>query len=262
MPSRKLILKFAALALLRAAAAHAQDPFEIQVYEYDTVKRGMWNLETHLNYIGKGTKEFEGTVAPTNNQFHMTYELTAGLSKNWELAGYLVTARRPGNPMEYAGWRVRPRFKIPQEWNWPVKVSMSFEVGFPRQIYEENKVTLELRPIIEKSWGKWQLDVNPTVGRALKGPGTSEGFDFEPAVRMAYAVRPKLDLSTEYYGSTGPVFHWLPGHEQVHQFYPGGDWQLKQNLVLNFGVGMAATSTGNKLVYKIRIGWQFGKESI
>jgi len=255
-------LKYAAPLFLIAAAgiARAQDPFEIQVYEYQTVQRGMWNLETHLNYIGKGAKEYEGTVAPTNNQVHLTYELTAGLSKNWELAGYLVTARRPSNPMEFVGWRVRPRFKIPAEWNWPVKVSMSFEVGFPRQHFEEDQITLELRPIIEKSWGRWQLDVNPTVGRSLKGPGTSEGFDFEPAVRIAYAVHPKLDLSTEYYASLGPVFNWLPATEQVHQFYPGGDWQLTPHLVFNFGLGMAATPTGNQLVYKVRLGWQFGRE--
>ena len=262
MPSIKAVLPAILLLIPSARWACAQDPFEIQVYEYQTVQRGMWNLETHLNYIAKGTKVYEGPVAPTHDQFHMTYELTAGLSKNWELAGYLVTARRPGNPMEYAGWRVRPRFKIPEEWNWPVKVSMSFEVGFPREHYEENGVTLELRPIIEKSWGKWQLDVNPVVGHALRGPGTDEGFDFEPAVRLAYTILPKLDLSTEYYGSTGPVFHWLPGHEQVHQFYPGGDWQFTKNLVLNFGVGMAATPTGSQLVYKIRIGWQFGKDSL
>jgi hypothetical protein len=36
----------------------------------------MWNLETHINYIGKGTKFFECAVAPTSNQFHLTFELT------------------------------------------------------------------------------------------------------------------------------------------------------------------------------------------
>ena len=36
----------------------------------------MWSLETHINYIGKGTKFFEGAVAPTSNQFHLTFELT------------------------------------------------------------------------------------------------------------------------------------------------------------------------------------------
>lgn len=79
------------LFLLTAVSeARAQDPFEIQVYEYETVPKGMWNLETHINYVGKGTRKFEGPVAPTNNQFHLTFELTRGVTENFEMAGYLI----------------------------------------------------------------------------------------------------------------------------------------------------------------------------
>src|SRR5437867_6531206 len=115
----------AALFLFGAClCALAQDAFEIQVYEYETVPKGMWNLETHLNYIGRGTKEFEGPVAPTNNQFHMTYELTRGITNTFEMAGYLVLARRPGGgAMDFAGWRLRPRMRFPTSWRLPVDVS-------------------------------------------------------------------------------------------------------------------------------------------
>ena len=125
----------------------AQDPFEIQVYEYDTVPKGMWNLETHLNYIGSGTRSFDTTVAPTNNQSHFTFELTRGLTDHFELAGYLVLGRRVGEGLEYAGWRVRPRVSLPRSWHLPIHISLSGEVGFPRDLYEENSVTLEVRPI-------------------------------------------------------------------------------------------------------------------
>ena len=120
----------------------AQDPFEIQVYEYDTVPKGMWNLETHFNYIGSGTTSFDGPVAPTNNQSHFTFELTRGLTDHFELAGYLVLARRVGEGLEYTGWRVRPRVSLPRSWHLPIDISLSGEVGFPRDLYEENSVTL------------------------------------------------------------------------------------------------------------------------
>jgi hypothetical protein len=84
----KPFLMLAVLALI-ALTVQAQDPFEIQIYEYETVPKGMWNLETHINYIGKGTKSFEGPVAPTNNQFHLTYELTRGITDHFETAGDL-----------------------------------------------------------------------------------------------------------------------------------------------------------------------------
>jgi hypothetical protein len=250
---------FLLFLLSSAPEARAQDPFEIQVYEYETVPKGMWSLETHLNFIGKGTKTFEGTVAPTDNQFHLTFELTRGLTDNVEMAGYLVLAHRPDGGLDFAGWRLRPRVSLPKSWQLPVDVSMSVEFGFPQKQYEENSVTLELRPIIEKKIGKFQLDINPVFGRALSGPGTSEGWDFEPGVRLAYSVTKKLDLSLEYYGGTGPLGDLLPTNEQVHQLFPGGDLQISDKIVWNFGIGVGMTDGGNKLVYKSRIGILFGK---
>jgi hypothetical protein len=45
--------------------------------------------------------------------------------------------------------------------------------------------------------------------------------------------------------------------EQVHQFYPGADIKLSESVVWNVGVGVAATESGNQLVYKTRIGILF-----
>jgi len=243
-----------------ALAVHAQDPFEIQVYEYETVPKGMWNLETHINFAGKGTKFFEGPVAPTNHQFHLTFELTHGITNNFEMAGYLVLAARPDGGAEFAGWRLRPRLSLPKAWHLPVDVSISGEVGFPRKVYEENSVTFELRPIIEKKLGRWQIDFNPVIARALRGPGKHEGWEFEPGLRIGYRVSEKLDLSLEYYGATGPLHDPLPRDEQVHQVYPGWDYQLSKNVVWNFGIGVGVTEAGNRLVYKSRIGYLFGKK--
>ena len=250
------------MALVVAAIGLAQDPFEIQIYEYETVPKRMWNLETHLNFIGKGTKDYEGPVAPTNSQFHMTYELTRGLTDHFELAGYLVTAKRPsGGAWDFVGWRVRPRFRLPQSWKLPFLFSLSTEVAFPRKIYEENSATLELRPILEKKWGRFQMDLNPVIGRALRGPGTHDGWDFEPGVRLAWSLTSRFEPTLEYYGSTGRPFHPLPRREQAHQFYPGADIQIKENVVWNIGIGVAATPAGNQLVYKMRIGFLFGPKA-
>src|SRR4051794_14378968 len=195
------LLWMCAVAAL-APAARAQDPFEIQVYESELVPKGMWNLETHTNFTGRGTKEFEGRIAPSHHQFHLTYELTHGITDWFEMAGYLVLAHRTGpqGGWDYAGWRVRPRVAAPEAWHWPVGVSLSLEFGFPKPAYEEAKTTFELRPIIEKKWNRVQLDINPTFGRAVRGPGTDDGWDFEPAVRLAYKATKRFEPSLEYYG--------------------------------------------------------------
>lgn len=253
-------MKLAAF-LLFTLGALAQDNFEIQVYEWETVPKGRWNLETHLNFVAKGTKEWDGPVAPNNQQTHLTYELTHGITEHFELAGYLVLAVRPGVPSmwEYAGARIRPRVSLPKEWGLPVDVSISAEFGFPRKVYEENSVTFELRPIFEKKIGHWQFDVNPTFTRALRGPTASEGWGFEPAVRVAYELNKRFEPSFEYYGGISPLSNLPPAHEQAHLFYPGCDIHLRENVVWNLGIGWAATPVGEQFVIKTRLGVEFGR---
>jgi hypothetical protein len=240
-----------AIAAVIAAAAlarplSAQDPFEIQVYEYDLVPVGVWNLETHLNHTARASLGFN------KNESHVTFELTRGISKHFEFAAYLLTSYRE-DKTNLVGWHLRPRFTLPENWL-PVKVSWSTEVGFPSdKSYEDADVTLELRPILEKSFGKWQVDVNPVFGRAWGGPEAGQ-WDFEPDGRVGYEATPKLDLSLEYYGSMRAI----NDPHKVHQIFPNADIQLRENLVWNVGVGFGATNVGNQLVYKMRLGWMFG----
>jgi hypothetical protein len=247
---------FAFCLLCAAVPVVAQDPFEIQVYEYVTVKKGFWDLEAHLNQIARGERLQSGTVAPTQDQTHLTFELTRGITDYFELAGYLVTARRHGVNGELVGWRVRPRFRIP-EGKLPFKFSLSTEFGFPKNTYEEAEITFELRPIVEWEMKGIDVDVNPTLGRSIRGPGASAGWDFEPGLRLGLPSSGKLQWSFEYYGSTGEVTNPLPFKQQVHQFVPGFDYDFNDNVMLNVGVGVGATGAGNTLVFKTRLGWLF-----
>jgi hypothetical protein len=70
-------------------------------------------------------------------------------------------------------------------------------------------------------------------------------------------VTKKLDLSVEYYGAYGPVKNFLPSNQQVQQIFGGGDLQLNENVVVNFGIGVGATDAGNRTVLKGRLGWLF-----
>jgi len=250
-------LRIAALLLLAPAAAWAQDAFEIQVYEYPTVPAGRWDLETHLNYVAKGSTVASGGVAATEHQTHLTFELTRGITPFFEMAGYLVLANVPGEGPDFAGWRLRPRISAPAQWHLPVGLSLSVEVGFPQPAYEADSITLEVRPVIEGTMGPVQIDLNPVLGRALKGPGTSEGWAFEPSARLGFTVAPPVDLSVEYYGALGPATDWLPSGEQVHQFFLGGDVTLTPDIVWNLGVGLAATDAGDQAILKTRLGWIF-----
>jgi hypothetical protein len=248
----------AALCLLFIGLAQAQDPFEIHVYEYETLRRGQFTFETHLNYVGKGNRTLEGPLAPFQDQLHMTFELTAGLTDSASLGFMQLNARRVGHPLEYAGWRVLPHFYVPRSWHWPMDVGLVAEFSFQKTTFEENSRRVELRPILEKSFGRFQIDFNPVFERALHGPGTRDGWNFEPAARIGYEASQRFTPSLEYYSAWGPVPSFVPGSEQIHQILPGGDVKFGKNVVWSFGLGVGATSTGNRLVYKSRFEVSFG----
>jgi hypothetical protein len=246
--------------IFSASLLCAQDPFEIHVYEYETLKPGQFTLEQHLNYVGRGTRTYEGTVAPTNNQLHMTYELTAGVTDQFSIGAMQLNALRTGGDgLEYAGWRVLPHLYVPRSWGWPVDFGLVTEFSFQNTAYEENSRRVEVRPILEKSFGALQIDFNPVFERALHGPGTRRGWNFEPAARIGYEAGRRFTPSLEYYSSLGPVRRFSPGDEQIHLFYPGADIHVTEHILWSLGVGVAATPAGSQLIYKSRIEIEFGK---
>jgi hypothetical protein len=189
----------------------------------------------------------------------LTFELTRGITNLYEAAAYLLTAHRPGAGSEFAGWRFRNRVRAPKSWGLPVDLSVSAEFAFPQRQFEENSVTLEIRPIIEKKFGRFQFDINPILERALRGPGTKDGWILGPCMRLGYTLNKWLDPSMEYYSELGPLTDLLPPDKQAHQIYPGGDLKLGANTVVTFGVGFGVTNVRNRLIYKIRIGHLFSR---
>lgn len=240
-------------------SVRAQDPFEIHIYEYEMLSPGSYTLEAHLNFVGKGTRTFEGTVAPTHHQFHMTYELTRGMTRHFSMGFMLLSGARPGGSgLEYAGVRLLPHLYAPRSWHLPLDLGLVSEFSFQRTLFEENSRRIELRPILEKTAGHLQLDLNPVFERALHGPGTQEGWHFEPGFRVGYAVSKRFTPSLEYYSDAGRFPTFAPIDKQIHLLFPGGDLSFKQNLVWSFGVGVGLTPAGNRLVFKSRFEFSFG----
>jgi hypothetical protein len=246
--------------LLLAAAAYAQDPFEIHVYEYETLQPLQFTLEQHLNYWAIGSKQSDGVLAPTNDQLHMTYELTGGITDQISLGFMQLNAVLPGTGLQYAGWRVLPHFYVPESWHAPVKLGMVVEFSFARPQYIPETAHVEIRPIVEKTVNGFQLDFNPVFARALRGASVGEGWHFEPAARIAHGdpenarFRPYL----EWYSEIGYLPDFPPVQQQVHQVYPGVDVRLSKSLVWSLGIGVGLTPEEPRLVIKSHLEFEFG----
>jgi hypothetical protein len=243
---------------LVCVAACAQDPFEIQVFEYEPLPLGAFTYETHLNYVLAGTTEFDGPVAPLQGQLHFSSEWTAGITDQIRAGFVVLTAVVPGLGIQYGGLRVLPHFYAPKSWGLPVNVGFVAELSFERPIFDQDTRHVELRGIIEKHIGRLQMDGNVVLERALHGPGIRNGWDFEPSVRVGWRAWKTLTPSLEYYGDLGPAGNLLPRGQQIHLLFPGADWKIGERLTWSFGVGLGATDAGSQVILKSRIEYEFG----
>lgn len=259
MQIRTIVTAGAAL-FLAVARLTAQDPFEIIVYPAATVARGEWEVETHLNYTARGTTAFNGTVAPSQHQTHLTFELTHGIAAGWEASVYVLSAYRPGVGAEYAGWRLRSRVHAPARWRLPLDLGFSAELEAPRPAYGGASPTVELTPILEKRFGALRLGLNANFERDFgegEPGGTEQGWEFEPSALVAYRVSSIATAKLEYHGAFGELGAPLPGSAQVHQFFPGVDLRLGEAATLGLSVGVGTTTSGSRLVFASRFEFDF-----
>ena len=135
--------------------ARAQTNYEIQVYGAQTVPPQALMVELHSNFTVQGQQQTLDGVYPTYHQEHETVELTEGLNDWSEVGFYIFTSEQDGHGVQWVGDHIRPRIRVPDSWGWPVGVSLSTEVGFQRSAYSPDTWTWEIRPIIDKSVGRW-----------------------------------------------------------------------------------------------------------
>jgi hypothetical protein len=252
------------LGSLSAAAAwcvsmltHAQDNYEIQVYGSETVAAGHTMVELHSNFTVDGERETMNGVFPSEHAFHETLEITHGFTPWFETGFYVFTSIQPGEGWQWVGDHIRPRVRVPEDWHWPVGLSLSTEIGYQQRSFSEDTWTWELRPIIDKQFGRWYISVNPAFEKSLHGLNSSEGFEFAPSAKLSFDLTKVVTIGVEYYSSLGPVTHLSPWNAQQHQIFPALDLNLSPDWEFNFGVGFGLTRSTDDLIIKLIIGRRF-----
>ena len=245
------------LLIFSAAALLSQDNYEIQVYGSETVPPRHLMVELHSNFTVDGSKTSVDGLYPTNHQLHETIELTQGVNDWFEVGFYIFTNVQPGHGWEWVGDHIRPRFRVPEKWHWPVGVSISNEIGYQTHKYSTALWDWEIRPIVDKQLGRWYLSFNPTFDRALQGPETKRGFEFSPNVKAGYDVTKQVNLGFEYYGALGPVTGFDRLRDQQQQIFPCLDLNVSPKWEFNAGVGVGVTHGTDHLIVKMIIGYRF-----
>jgi hypothetical protein len=237
--------------------AHAQANYEIQVYGADTVPPQNLMVELHSNFTAQGEKDTLDGVYPTHHQLHETLELTEGINDWSEVGFYVFTSAQDGHGVQWVGDHIRPRVRVPESWGWPVGVSLSMEIGYQRAVYSTDTWTWEVRPIVDKTLGRWYFAVNPALERTLHGPGVSEGWGFAPSVKIGYDFTQVVSGGIEYYADYGRVGGFAPTHDQQQQVFLVADLNVSPVWEINFGVGIGATGSTDHLIFKAILGRRF-----
>src|SRR5579862_5055381 len=133
MTLRRPFLYLPIVCLFLALSAAAQDNYEIQVYEYDTVPPKTTMVELHSNFTAEGFKTVMDGVQPDNHAEHETVEITQGINDWSEVGFYIFTSIQPNGGWQWVGDHIRPRVRVPESWHWTVGVSISNEIGYQRR---------------------------------------------------------------------------------------------------------------------------------
>lgn len=262
-PLHLLVLSLCLFTL--SQAAQAQGNYEIQVYGADTVPPKNLMVELHSNYTVSGqTKTIDGVI-PTNHQEHETLELTEGINEWAEVGFYVFTSWQDGHGVQWVGDHIRPRVRAPEKWHLPVGLSLSTEIGYQRAVYSPDTWTWEIRPIIDKTLGRWYLAINPALERTLHGPDVRQGLGFSPAAKISYDFTRKISGGVEYYADYGRIGAFDALHEQQQQLFVVTDLNVSPKWEINLGMGVGATAATDHLIVKGILGRRFawgGKSSV
>jgi hypothetical protein len=239
-----------------APYALAIDFYEIQIYYTETTAPGHLQLELHSNTVSTATG-VQAKAALNPYEIHETLEATYGVLRWLEVGQYLATAKFKKGDYEYAGSRTKVHFGVPQTADWRVKFGGNVELDYMRFAAEENPLTLELRPIVETSFGKFTLVGNFAFVDPFSGPGAHKGFQFSPSGEIEYDLCRWVTPALEYYGDLGALRALPSLGSQQHFIVPTANLHIVDNLELNLGVGFGLTRTSNGTFLKSIVGWTF-----
>jgi len=255
----KSMLVLCVLLTLGGSALAQVDPFEFEVYPYQTTGHGVLEIESLNSFIPDGHSQGDAGTSSgdlaSDHMYRTALELTYGLTDTLEAAAYLNLAHPNGEEFQYAGSKFRLRGSLFEQGQLPVDLGWYAELEWNRTPqFDGSELELELRPIIEKDIGRLQLTLNPNFAKAIfVGPDKNKGFEFGYLAGLYYSAMPWLSPGIEFYGGIGLIDDSDPAHEQQHYLFPVIRGELPGGLEYNLGPGIGLTRGSDQVIMKLNI---------
>jgi len=258
MKLRAIILA-AALMLIAAKVSAQVDPFEFEVYPYQTEGKGVVELESLNSFTPNGHNHApDGTSAgtiPSQDMYRTAFELTYGLTDHVEAAAYVNVAHPNADSFEYAGSKFRVRGSLFEQGELPVDLGWYLELEWHRTPqYDDSQLELELKPIIEKDIRKFEVSLNPIFEKGVfVGPNKNKGFEFGYAAGIYYNYLREISPGLEFYGALGLIDDNDPLHAQQHYIFPVLRGELPRGIEYNLGPGIGLTRGSDRVIVKFNL---------
>lgn len=181
------------LALGITSNSYADRRSYVWTYEYQTMPKGMWELETYV------TSEIPNMHKSNINSVKPQLELEYGITDKWDVAMYQMWEfknKRNENDSEYKGFKLRTRYKIGEKGKFFVDPLLYFEYIRDDDFSKPN--VGEVKLILAKDIGDFNVSYNQIIKRNLDRRGKT---DNEYATGISYAFTPGLRIGIESKGN-------------------------------------------------------------
>ena len=246
------------LALL-PLGLHAQGNYEIQTYPSETQDPGTTMVELHSNFTFEGSKGETDGVLGTEHQLHETVEITQGINPWFELGFYIFTSADAREGWQWVGDHIRPRVRVPEDWKWPVGVSLSVEIGYQRYLYFSRHLDHGAAADCGQATGALVHGVQPGAGPRLSRAGRASGLDVFAEREGGLRFHQEDQRGVRILWNAGHADRLYPIPQQTQDLFAVTDLNLSPKWEFNFGVGMGLTGATDHLIVKMILGRRFGK---
>jgi hypothetical protein len=233
------------------------DPFEFQVYGYQTQGQGHLDPELLSSYIVAGHAQGQGGSSPTYASQSMqryALELEYGLTDKIDFAYYLNLAKPDAENFQYAGSKFRFRGRFAEAGELPVDLGWYSEIEWWSSKFNDDQVEAEMMLTLQKDIGNWTLIVNaPDVDKVIVGDNRREVFEVGYRGEASYQWSEQTRVGLQFYGAPGQVNNFTPIGQQQQYVVPTLHTLVLDSFRASFGLGFGLTPGSDLFFLKANI---------
>jgi hypothetical protein len=208
-------MRFPPLAILLLSLPAIANPRALPfTYPYETLPQGELELEQFVDVTPVESVNAAEEHAWSAN-FRLISEIEYGLTDKLELGLYFQFISEPGEaPLIFDGIKQRLRYRLAEQGEWPVDVSIYGEIA---EMFDE--LELELKLNLQRRIGPARLMVNLWGEREFHYDGTG-AWVLNPTGGVTFQIAPWLHLGAEYWmrAELGEFTHHFLGPAVSIQF--------------------------------------------